>query len=123
MQCFAHARERERVYLLAAAEVGFHPDWDRNMEFAHSQDDRTIEEWYAVQEKIVKHCLKQTDASLLPYVGTAVTTRDLAAMADAFDGPGSMINFWGMGLGSLIGSYLLESKHFSCLHGASMSEC
>ena len=77
----------------------------------------------SVQEKIVEHCLAQTDSSLLPYVGTAATTRDLAAMADAFDGAGSPINFWGMGLGSLIGSYLLEREHFSCLRGVWMSEC
>ena len=76
----------------------------------HLQDDGDIVQWYEVQKKVVEHCLGSADTSMLPYMGTAASARDLAAMADEFDGPGSPINFWGTGHGSLIGSYLLKSE-------------
>ena len=66
--------------------------------------------WKTLQEKTVECCLGRTDTSMLQYMGTAATVRDLAAMADAFDGPGSKINFWGIGTGSLVGSYLLKRE-------------
>lgn len=67
--------------------------------------------WPKLQEQVVEHCLKKTNVTMLKYMGTAATVRDLVAMANAFDGPTSPINFWGMGHGSLIGSYLLKSTH------------
>ncbi|KAI1785049.1 hypothetical protein LXA43DRAFT_170790 [Ganoderma leucocontextum] len=53
-------------------------------------------------------------------MGTAASARDLVAMADAFDGPGSPINFWGIGHGSLIGSYVL--KMFPEVRASSFSD-
>ena len=81
-----------------------------SLEYSHLQDDKDIAQWHAIQKKVVEHCLESTDTSMLQYMGTAASARDLAAMADAFDGPGSPINFWGIGHGSLIGSYMLKSK-------------
>ncbi|PIL33664.1 hypothetical protein GSI_04287 [Ganoderma sinense ZZ0214-1] len=106
--CFTNTTERNEFYDRAAAELGFAAEWDYNLEYRHMQGDKDIEQWYAVQKKVVEHCLGRTDTSMLPYMGTAASARDLAAMADAFDGPGSLINFWGIGHGSLIGSYLLQ---------------
>ena len=112
MTCFANTTERNEFYARAAAELGFVAEWDHNLEYPHLQGDKDIVQWYAVQQKVVEHCLASGDVSTLPYMGTAASARDLAAMADAFDGPGSPINFWGIGHGSLIGSYLLKSECF-----------
>ncbi|KAM5537981.1 hypothetical protein V8D89_008457 [Ganoderma adspersum] len=110
--CFANATERNGFYAHAAAELGFAAEWDHNLEYRHLQRDEDIAQWYAVQKKVVEHCLESTDISMLSYMGTAASARDLAAMADEFDGPGSPINFWGTGHGSLIGSYLLKNARW-----------
>ncbi len=118
MTCFANTTERNQFYARAAAELDFNPEWDENLEYQHLQGDEDIAQWYAVQKKVVEHCLVSADTSALPYMGTAASARDLVAMADVFDGPGSLINFWGIGHGSLIGSYLLKSE-YSCLDSES----
>ena len=110
MTCFANTTERNEFYTRAAAELGFTVEWDENLEYRHLQGDEDIAQWYAVQKTVVEHCLGSTDTSMLPYMGTAASARDVAAMVDAFDGPGSPINFWGTGHASLIGSYLLECE-------------
>ncbi|PIL33656.1 hypothetical protein GSI_04279 [Ganoderma sinense ZZ0214-1] len=106
--CFTNTTERNEFYARAAAELGFAAEWDHNLEYRHLQGDKDIAQWHAIQKKVVEHCLGSTDTSMLPYMGTVASARDLVAMADAFDGPGSPINFWGIGHGSLIGSYLLK---------------
>ncbi|OJT06532.1 hypothetical protein TRAPUB_2609 [Trametes pubescens] len=77
-----------------------------------SDDQHNVEEvrrWHFGQSKLVEHCLTQPGAEMLAHVGTTATTRDLLAMADAFDGPGSPVNFWGMSYGSLVGTQLLRN--------------
>lgn len=79
-----------------------------------ADDQQGIEEvrkWHFGQSKLVEHCLTQPGADMLAHVGTAATTRDLLAMADAFDGPGSPVNFWGMSYGTLVGAHLLQSAY------------
>lgn len=113
MTCFANTTERNRFYSRTAAELRFDAGWDENLEYRQVQSDEDVARWHAVQKKVVEHCLASTDTSMLPYMGTAASVRDLAAMTDAFDGLGSPINFWGIGHGSLIGSYLLKSEFLS----------
>ncbi|KAI0760764.1 hypothetical protein C8Q74DRAFT_253767 [Fomes fomentarius] len=59
-------------------------------------------------EKMVTYCLDKMGPSLFQYVGTAATARDLAAMADVFDGPGSQINLWTQAHGSVVVSNLMK---------------
>lgn len=47
----------------------------------------------------------------LKYVGTTATVRDLVALADAVDGPDSLITFWGLSYGSAIGTYFVNSEY------------
>ncbi|KAH9939004.1 alpha/beta-hydrolase [Epithele typhae] len=42
------------------------------------------------------------------YVGTAANARDLAALAEAIDGPGAAVNYWGMSYGTLMGAWLVN---------------
>ena len=81
------------------------------MEYSTLPDDEEVSRWYAVQEKLVEYCLSKTNTSMLAYMGTAASARDLVAMADVFDGQGSPVNFWGMHFGSLVGSYLVKSEY------------
>jgi pimeloyl-ACP methyl ester carboxylesterase len=52
-----------------------------------------------------QRCL-QINGDNLAFVGTAAVVRDIAAMADAYDGQGSLINYWGFSYGTVIGMYL-----------------
>ncbi|KAI0669578.1 hypothetical protein C8Q78DRAFT_1080286 [Trametes maxima] len=107
--CFFNFRERARFYATAAKEGSHRAPWDpKTLQFYDPQDDERINQWYDAQAKLVKECLAKQNSTMLRYVGTAATTRDLVAMADAFDGLGSPVNFWGMSYGSLIGNYLLR---------------
>lgn len=65
-------------------------------------------------EELGKRCLEQPAGKYLRYVGTAATARDVAALADALDGPGSSINYIGLSYGTLLGSWLVNSEfsHF-----------
>ncbi|KAI0767186.1 hypothetical protein C8Q74DRAFT_937733 [Fomes fomentarius] len=110
VNCFRHTDHIERYdfYARAAAELGFEPHWNSQLHYKELQSDQVILLWHAIQEKVVEYCLSKVDTSMLRYMGTAATTRDLVAMTDAFDGPGSPVNFLGIGHGNLIGSYLLK---------------
>ncbi|KII86940.1 hypothetical protein PLICRDRAFT_274828 [Plicaturopsis crispa FD-325 SS-3] len=44
---------------------------------------------------------------VLPFVGTAANARDVASMADAIDGAGSEINYWGFSYGTILGQYIM----------------
>ncbi|TBU24263.1 TAP-like protein-domain-containing protein [Dichomitus squalens] len=52
-------------------------------------------------------CQQHSDGQYLRYIGTAATVRDLVAMADALDGPGSPINLIGLSYGTIVGSWFL----------------
>ena len=55
------------------------------------------------------------DTPYLKYMGTPATVRDLVALADYLQGPGTPINFMGISHGSLIGSYLINSENWIVL--------
>ncbi|KAH9935204.1 uncharacterized protein BXZ73DRAFT_100591 [Epithele typhae] len=78
---------------------------ERNATYEIEQDVRL---WSTFQATILRRCLETMDARLVKYVGTAATARDLAALADALDGPGRPVHFLGTGQASLIGSYFLK---------------
>ena len=88
----------------------FEPPWNAAMQWTRLQNLSDAYAFLKVREQVVSRCLQdETTRKMMQYVGTAATTRDLVAMADAFDGPGSPINFWSMYEGSLVGSHLLSS--------------
>ena len=113
MNCFpaGSKTERNEFYTNAARELGFEPTWNEDVEYSTLPNDDEVSRWYAVQEKLVEYCLSKTNTSMLAYMGTAASARDLVAMADVFDGSGSPVNFWGMHFGSLVGSYLVKSEY------------
>lgn len=59
-----------------------------------------------------RRCQRHPSGKYLQYVGTAATARDIIALADALDGPGSLVNFLGFSYGSLLGSWLINSECF-----------
>ncbi|EIW63913.1 uncharacterized protein TRAVEDRAFT_41339 [Trametes versicolor FP-101664 SS1] len=62
----------------------------------------------AKYEELGRRCLQHPSGRFLPYVGTAATARDVVAMADALDGPGSSVNYFGSSYGSLLGQWLVN---------------
>ena len=60
---------------------------------------------------LAQRCLEHSDGKYLPYVGTAATARDLAALADALDGPGSPVNYIGLSYGTILGSWFINSEY------------
>ncbi|KAI0350500.1 alpha/beta-hydrolase [Trametes cingulata] len=64
-----------------------------------------------MQEKLEglgRRCLEQPIGKYLTYVGTAATVRDIVALADALDGPGSPVNYAGASYGTIIGAWLVN---------------
>ncbi|KAI0769263.1 alpha/beta-hydrolase [Trametes elegans] len=59
-------------------------------------------------EELGKRCLRQPGGQYLRYMGTAATARDIIALVDMLDGPGSPVNFIGLSYGSLLGSWLVN---------------
>ncbi|KAI0769270.1 TAP-like protein-domain-containing protein [Trametes elegans] len=59
-------------------------------------------------DELGKRCLSHKSGRLLQYVGTAATVRDLVALADALDGHGASVNYWGISYGTIIGSWLIN---------------
>ncbi|KAI0669575.1 hypothetical protein C8Q78DRAFT_1040904 [Trametes maxima] len=106
IQCFDSAEEKKSFYWQTSKDMGIDSLLNENLAFLRRQQPEDAERWLAVQSKMVEYCLQKQDTNTLRYMGTAATVRDLVAMADAFDGPGSPIIFWGMSYGARIGSYL-----------------
>ncbi len=61
-------------------------------------------------EQLGQRCMNHSDGQFLQYVGTAATARDMVAMADALDGPGAPVNYWGLSYGTLLGSWFINSE-------------
>ncbi len=80
------------------------------MSWSHTQGPEDVKDMLRVQEKLIAHCLDASpDRDLFKYVGTAASARDMAALADALDGPGSSLNLWTRHHGSVLASHLLQS--------------
>ncbi|EIW54340.1 uncharacterized protein TRAVEDRAFT_66763 [Trametes versicolor FP-101664 SS1] len=107
LRCFKDAAERDRFHARLGHEWPVRR-WQDSQQLGEQWGADDIEKWHFTQSKVVEHCLAQQDPEMLRNMGVASTTRDLIAMADAFDGPGSPVNFWGMSYGSLIGTHLLQ---------------
>ncbi|KAI0659700.1 hypothetical protein C8Q70DRAFT_980456 [Cubamyces menziesii] len=107
-ECFTSDAERKAFYVQSSLEMGIEHFWGDHMEYRHQQGPEDARDWLRLQTKMIEHCLSGQNQTMLSYIGTAATVRDLVAMADAFDGPGSPINFWGVGEDARIGEYLLQ---------------
>ncbi|KAI0830715.1 TAP-like protein-domain-containing protein [Trametes gibbosa] len=59
-------------------------------------------------EELGQRCLNHSNGQFLQYVGTAATARDMVAMADALDGAGAPVNYWGLSYGTLLGSWFIN---------------
>ncbi|KAG8960174.1 hypothetical protein FRC03_006967 [Tulasnella sp. 419] len=58
-------------------------------------------------QAIIQKCVEKNQDNL-KFVGTVATVKDLVALADAIEGPGNPIRYWGFSYGTVIGSYLLD---------------
>ena len=65
-------------------------------------------------EELGRRCEAHASGKYLRYVGSAATARDMAAMADALEGPGSLVNYLGTSYGTLIGSWFVNSEFPHC---------
>ncbi|KAI0655673.1 hypothetical protein C8Q70DRAFT_408974 [Cubamyces menziesii] len=108
-QCFDSVEEMRIFYLRASEKVGIDLAWGDDMEFLREQTYDDAKKWLRLQSMVVEGCIqKQSDVAMFSYMGTAASVRDMVAMADFFDGPGSAINFWGVESGARVGQYLLQ---------------
>ncbi len=80
------------------------------MAWSEPQGPEDVRGMLRAQEKMVAQCLDSApDHDMLQYGGTAASVRDLVALADALDGPGSPLNLWTRHHGSVLASHLLKS--------------
>ncbi|KAK7690371.1 hypothetical protein QCA50_007028 [Cerrena zonata] len=85
-----------------------------NITFSHPEQASLysiIYRLYEYRRLFAKSCTlnsREEYSPMLKYMGTAATTRDLVALADYLQGPGTPINFHGVSKGSLIGSHLIN---------------
>ncbi|KAI0664327.1 hypothetical protein C8Q70DRAFT_1049825 [Cubamyces menziesii] len=107
-RCFDTKEESDMFYRGAGVVLGVEPAWGGRMEFLHEQTYEDAKHWFHLQSMVVEQCVRKQNTTLLGYMGTAATVRDLVAMADTFDGSGSPVNFWGMEYGAHVGQYLLQ---------------
>lgn len=113
--CFDSNEERDEFYLQASKELGIErAPWGDRMEYLQAQTAADAKDWLLLQSKMLERCIARQRATecsdtVLRYVGTAATVRDMVEMADAFDGPESAVHFWGTESGARIGAHLLRS--------------
>ncbi|KAI0334224.1 hypothetical protein GY45DRAFT_1367746 [Cubamyces sp. BRFM 1775] len=107
-KCFDTEEEKKKFYARASEELGFVPAWDNQTGFLREQTYEDAKYWLRLQSMAVAECVQKQNTTMLSYMGTAATVRDLVAMADFFDGPNSAINYWGIRSGTRIGQYLLQ---------------
>ncbi|TFK82487.1 hypothetical protein K466DRAFT_655693 [Polyporus arcularius HHB13444] len=104
----------------ASAEVAFYnatfrekllrePPWDEEMAWSEAQGPEDVKDILRAQEKMITQCMDSSpDRDMFQYGGTAAGVRDLVALADALDGPGSPLNLWTRHHGSVLASHLLK---------------
>ena len=64
-------------------------------------------------KEVGQRCKDGLSGKYLPYVGNAATARDIVALADALDGPGAPVNYYGISGGTVIGAWLVNSQYHS----------
>ncbi|RDX45655.1 hypothetical protein OH76DRAFT_1533391 [Lentinus brumalis] len=85
------------------------PPWDEEMAWLEPQGPEDVKDMLRAQEKMVTQCVDSSpDRDMFQYGGTAASVRDLVALADALDGPGSPLNLWTRHHGSVLASHLLK---------------
>ena len=52
----------------------------------------------------------EQNGDTLKYLGTSATVRDMVAMADMLDGPGSPVNFYGASYGTFLANVFMNSE-------------
>ncbi|OSC97433.1 alpha/beta-hydrolase [Trametes coccinea BRFM310] len=57
---------------------------------------------------LAEKCLQTSNGTNLRYIGTASTVRDLVSLADALQGPGTPITYWGLSYGTLVGAWFMD---------------
>ena len=72
---------------------------------------------YEYRKLLLKECVDNAntkywhDFPMHQYTGSVATTRDLVALADYLQGPGTPIHFHGVSQASRIGTHLINSKY------------
>ncbi|KZV90919.1 hypothetical protein EXIGLDRAFT_837491, partial [Exidia glandulosa HHB12029] len=106
VQCFPSQFARQTFGLGTILDRGF--ELPPNPESAEGRA-HILQQWgawrafYAAQYQI---CGKKYGEEL-KYMGTSTVVRDIAHIADIFDGRGSPLNFWGGSYGTIVGAYLV----------------
>ncbi|KAI0743110.1 Alpha/Beta hydrolase protein [Daedaleopsis nitida] len=65
----------------------------------------TMEKKYT---EVGKMCAQHSEGKHLKYMGTAATVRDMVALADVLDGPGSPVNLYGISYGTFLGAWFVN---------------
>ncbi|KAI0081646.1 hypothetical protein K474DRAFT_1671835 [Panus rudis PR-1116 ss-1] len=109
--CFKSMKEQSDFWTKQYQPLGS-PNASTHDEGIERTDHDNIHQYLQKYEDLAKECLhaQQTYYPNIPlyrYMGMSANVRDLVALADYLQGPGSEINFYGVGHGSLIGSYLM----------------
>ncbi|KAI0334243.1 hypothetical protein GY45DRAFT_91449 [Cubamyces sp. BRFM 1775] len=107
-RCFDTREDRDWFYAFNRLSLGLEVALDNQMEFFREQTHGDAKGWLQLQAAMIEACILKQNTTMLRYMGTAATVRDLVAMADFFDGPGSAVNFRGTESGARIGQYLLQ---------------
>ncbi|KAI0655669.1 hypothetical protein C8Q70DRAFT_408474 [Cubamyces menziesii] len=108
-RCFDSKSEKEWSYVYHRLALGLiDVAVDNQMVFFREQTHEDAKGWLQLQAAMIEECLMKQNTTMLRYMGTAATVRDMVAMADFFDGPGSAVNFRGTDAGARIGQYLLQ---------------
>ncbi|KAJ7935989.1 hypothetical protein B0H13DRAFT_2304056 [Mycena leptocephala] len=109
VKCFASTDEYDLFNANTVLEQGFTVPSisnlsDRSVEAALVTQSR---EFIALKQAQAQICAK-TMGDELRYMGSATVVRDMAFMADVFDGEGAKINFFSGSYGSILGMYLVN---------------
>ncbi|KAI0743109.1 TAP-like protein-domain-containing protein [Daedaleopsis nitida] len=65
----------------------------------------TMEQKYT---EVGKMCAEHSEGKHLQYLATAATVRDMVALADALEGPGKPINYYGVSYGTFLGAWFVN---------------